>query len=492
MALSPGDIIDDKYRIVRLLGEGGMGAVYEAENTRIARRVAIKVLLGDAAERPDVVQRFEREAQAAGRIGSDHILEILDFGNLPNGDRFMVMEMLDGEELSSRIKRQVLTPEQTVPLFLQLLDGLAAAHAAGIVHRDLKPDNIFILKEKAGQKDFVKIIDFGISKFNQLNDSEHSKTKTGMLMGTPYYLSPEQARGAARSDPRSDIYSCGVILYQCVTGVVPFDAETLNELLFAIVLSPPRPIDEVAPHLDAGFRSIIQRSMARELHERFQSAQEFRDALDAWGQGRGYAGAPMQAPADLSGQLPAAPADMSGPVQAMGVMTPQTPNLPVDTRANWSQSQDMVQVPKKSNAGLFIGLGAAGFLLLGGLGLGAVFLLRGSPEPPPADPAAQTEDAPTEPTADEPKPDDSAEKADEAKLQADEAKLQADEAELKADEAKVKEDEKQDEAKGDAPVAGKPAPHPVAAPGKPKPAPAPAKPKPAPAPANPSKPDFGY
>ncbi|MGE0324730.1 MAG: protein kinase [Polyangiaceae bacterium] len=484
MALSPGDIIDDKYRIVRLLGEGGMGAVYEAENNRIARRVAIKVLLGDAAERPDVVQRFEREAQAAGRIGSDHILEILDFGNLPNGDRFMVMEMLDGEELSSRIKRQVLTPEQTVPLFLQLLDGLAAAHAAGIVHRDLKPDNIFILKEKAGHKDFVKIIDFGISKFNQLNDSEHSKTKTGMLMGTPYYLSPEQARGAARSDPRSDIYSCGVILYQCVTGTVPFDAETLNELLFAIVLSPPRPIDEVAPHLDAGFRSIIQRSMARELHERFQSAQEFRDALEAWSQGRGYV-APMQ-------PMQTAPADMSGQVAAVGMMTPQTPNLPVDTRASWSQSQDMGQVPKKSSAGLFIGLGAAAFLLLGGLGLGAVFMLRGSPEPPPVEPAAQG-DAPTDPAKEEPKGDDSAE-ADEAKLEADEAKLKADEAKLDADEEKLKADEKAEEKpdeKAADPVASKPAaPKPAA----PKPAaPKPAAPKPAaPTPAKPAKPDFGY
>lgn len=485
MALSPGDIIEDKYRIVRLLGEGGMGAVYEAENTRIARRVAIKVLLGDAAERPDVVQRFEREAQAAGRIGSDHILEILDFGNLPNGDRFMVMEMLDGEELSARIKRQVMTPEQTVPLFLQLLDGLAAAHNAGIVHRDLKPDNIFILKEKAGHKDFVKIIDFGISKFNQLNDSEHSKTKTGMLMGTPYYLSPEQARGAARSDPRSDIYSCGVILYQCVTGVVPFDAETLNELLFAIVLSPPRNIDEVAPHLDAGFRAIIQRSMARELHERFQSAQEFRDALAAWSQGRGYVAPPMQ---------PAA-ADMSGPVQAVGMPMPQTPNLPTDTRASWSQSQDMVQVPKKSSAGLFIGLGAAGFLLLGGLGLGAVFMLRGSAEPAPAEPAAQTD----APVTDEPKPEDSTEKADEAKLEADEAKLKADEAELKADEAKLEADEaklKEDEKKAEedakkAPLAGTPAAPKPAAPTPAKPKPAPAKPT-APAPAKPTKPDFGY
>src|SRR3954452_9012291 len=164
MSLEIGQIIDGKYRIVRLIGEGGMGAVFEGENLRIRRRVAIKVLHAATASNAEAVQRFEREAQAAGRIGSDHILEVLDLGQFPNGDRFMVMEYLDGEPLGARIARNGrLTPHEIAPLAKQVLAGLEAAHSAGIIHRDLKPDNIYVLKEKAGQADYIKLIDFGIS-----------------------------------------------------------------------------------------------------------------------------------------------------------------------------------------------------------------------------------------------------------------------------------------------------------------------------------------
>ncbi|MCA9277439.1 MAG: serine/threonine protein kinase, partial [Phycisphaerales bacterium] len=173
------------------------------------------------AEKTDVVQRFEREAQAAGRIGSEHIVEVLDLGNLPSGERFMVMEFLEGEDLTARIKRlKRLTPQQAVPILVQVLEGLAAAHDAGIIHRDLKPDNIFILRNKAGRADFVKILDFGVSKFSAL-DSDMSMTKTGAVMGTPYYMSPEQAKGG-KIDARSDLYAVGVVLYQAITGRVPF------------------------------------------------------------------------------------------------------------------------------------------------------------------------------------------------------------------------------------------------------------------------------
>ncbi|HZO16902.1 MAG TPA: serine/threonine-protein kinase, partial [Polyangiaceae bacterium] len=210
MPLQPGEILDGKYRIVRLVGEGGMGAVYEGENTRIKRRVAIKVLHTAVAEKLDVVQRFEREAQAAGRIGSEHIVEVLDLGNLPSGERYMVMEFLEGEDLTARIKKKKrLPPQEVVPIMAQVLEGLAAAHDAGIIHRDLKPDNIFILTRKAGRADFVKILDFGVSKFSAL-DSDMSMTRTGAVMGTPYYMSPEQAKGG-QIDGRSDLYSIGVV-----------------------------------------------------------------------------------------------------------------------------------------------------------------------------------------------------------------------------------------------------------------------------------------
>jgi serine/threonine-protein kinase len=281
MTLEPGQIVDGKYRIVRMLGSGGMGAVYEGENARIHRKVAIKVLHAGVAAKADVVERFEREAQAAGRIGSEHIVEVLDLGSLPQGERYMVMEFLEGESLGDRIKkRKRLEPRELAPIAHQLLEGLAAAHDAGIIHRDLKPDNVYLLTSKGGQRDFVKVLDFGVSKFSALDDSM-SMTKTGAVMGTPYYMSPEQARGA-KIDPRSDLYSVGVVLYQAVTGRVPFNAETFNELVFKIALEAPHPAELVTPGLDPAFATIVARSMMRDAGARFQSAREFQQALAHW------------------------------------------------------------------------------------------------------------------------------------------------------------------------------------------------------------------
>src|SRR5271165_2149245 len=239
MVLEAGDVIDGKYRLVRVIGKGGMGAVYEGENVLIKRRVAIKVLHAANTSSAESVRRFEREAQAAGEIGSDHILEVLDLGSLPNGDRYLVMEYLDGETLADRIERLgQLTPAQIAPIARQFLEALVSAHAAGIIHRDLKPENIFILRSKAGRSDFVKLIDFGVSKFSRpFNEGEHRMTRANAVLGTPCYMSPEQARGASETDVRSDIYSCGVILYESVSGRLPFEGESFNDLMFKIALS---------------------------------------------------------------------------------------------------------------------------------------------------------------------------------------------------------------------------------------------------------------
>lgn len=282
MTITPGMVIDGKYSIVRLIGEGGMGAVYEGVNQLIRRRVAIKVLHAGTKDSAGVVERFEREAQAAGCIGSDHILEVLDLGSLPNGDRYMVMEFLDGESLADRIRGLGrMSPQDITPLLRQALVGLDAAHRAGIVHRDLKPDNIYILKEKAGRPNFVKIIDFGISKFNSLS-GDMSMTRTGAVMGTPYYMSPEQAKGAGSVTAQTDLYSMGVIAFEALTGRVPFDGQTFNDLMFKIVLSEMPDLEEIVPGIDAGFAAIVRKAMHKDMSQRFQDCEEFIAALDRW------------------------------------------------------------------------------------------------------------------------------------------------------------------------------------------------------------------
>jgi serine/threonine-protein kinase len=389
MGLESGQVIDGKYRIVRLLGEGGMGAVYEGENVRIHRRVAIKVLHAGVAGNADAVQRFEREAQAAGRIGSDHIVEVLDLGNLPEGDRYMVMEYLDGESLSHRIqKRGRLEPNEAAPLLLQLLDGLVAAHGAGIIHRDLKPDNVFLLRSRKGQGDFVKILDFGISKFNSLNaDSGMSMTRTGAVMGTPFYMSPEQAKGSKQMDHRSDLYSAGVILYESVTGQVPFNADTFNELLFKIVLETAAPPERHAPGLDPTFSAIVQKAMGREPNDRFQSAAEFAAVLEGWiaaqGLETGKPGLPLPRP-----PAPSAPMIKDAPLAATLAHTP----------APWSQTGATAPAevptgpPAKKNKKLAVA-SMAGVVVLGFVSLFGMRALRGSavevsPTPPSAPAAA--------------------------------------------------------------------------------------------------------
>ena len=282
MALVAGQILENKYRIERPLAQGAMGAVFVAENTLIQRRVAIKVLHGDVAANETWVKRFINEAQAAGQIGSEHIVEILDVGKLPDGSRFMVMEYLEGETLRDLMKaRGRLRPEEIGTVLLELVDGLQDAHAKGIVHRDLKPANVF-LQRRRGKPPRVKILDFGISKFNQMAGEEAQMTRTGAMMGTPYYMSPEQVRASGSVDGRADLYAVGVILFEALVGKVPINAPTLPELMFKICFEPMPHPRSVMPDVDPAIADIVARAMERDPAARFQTALEMHQALSAF------------------------------------------------------------------------------------------------------------------------------------------------------------------------------------------------------------------
>jgi serine/threonine protein kinase len=427
MALELGQTIDGKYRIVRLIGEGGMGAVYEGENVRIRRKVAIKLLHGGIASNAEMVQRFEREAQVAGTVGNDHILEILDLGALPNGDRYMVMEFLEGETLTERIKsRTRLQAADAVNIVRQMLTGLEAAHGAGIVHRDLKPDNIFVLRSKAGVKDFVKIIDFGISKFTE-HASSTRMTRTGALMGTPHYMAPEQATGSTEIDRRTDIYAVGIILYEAVTGRVPFQAETFNQLLFEIALARITPARQIVPELDAAIDSIILKASARDPGQRFQTCGEFLAALDNWERTGSAVSLPpgesieaiVAATVPRTGSMPmnaggGTDATLSqpaagGPVPSGSVPSGSVPGVSSPGRASSPAVQAAPIQPtlntwaNSSQAGVqkakppVLAATVLGVVLLLGGGTGAYFFLRSAPTP--SAPAATGSPAETPPSA---------------------------------------------------------------------------------------------
>ncbi len=279
MSFEPGQVIDGKYRITRVLGAGGMGAVYEGENVRIGRKVAIKVLHAEAAHAPDLRRRFEREARVAAKIGSHNICDVIDLGDLPDGHAYLVMEYLEGETLEDILNREVRVRAHFIaPLVMQLLDGLSAMHGASIIHRDMKPANVFVTANGV-----VKILDFGISKFQVQADAMTQNTQTGALMGTPLYMSPEQSRGARDVDGRSDIYCVGVILYRALSGGHCFEADNLPQLLFKTALEDPIPL---RPHLldqaDEPFVAIVERAMAKQPSDRYATAREMREAIEAW------------------------------------------------------------------------------------------------------------------------------------------------------------------------------------------------------------------
>ncbi|WP_275939210.1 serine/threonine-protein kinase [Polyangium spumosum] len=273
-----GQVIGDKYRVKALLGEGGMGAVYEAEHLAIGRIVAVKVLHPKHAQQADSVARLRHEARIAGSIGHPNICEIHDLGRLEDGTPYLVMERLVGETLDQRIKRDGALPERDVAdVMHQVLSALTAAHGKGIIHRDLKPENVFLVR-KPGTPPVAKLLDFGISKAID-EDTATDLTMPGIVMGTPYYMAPEQARGDRGLDHRVDLWAAGVILYEALSGRRPFVARNYNALLVQILTSKHRSLAEVRPNITRGLERVVDRALAKMREDRYQHAAEFQDGL---------------------------------------------------------------------------------------------------------------------------------------------------------------------------------------------------------------------
>ena len=271
-----------KYDIVRIIGRGGMGTVYEALNTTIGKRVAMKFIDAGTAHNADTVARFQREAQAASAVESAHIVEIFDSGISERGQPYIVMELLRGEDLGHRIKRcgRLDLPE-ALHVTGQILRGLYRAHKAGIVHRDLKPDNIFLV-DRDDDPDFAKILDFGISKVRRGGDTPmHTLTRQGTVLGTPFYMSPEQAQAQPDVDARSDLWSVGAILYECLTGRPPYTGTTYEQVIVNICMNDAEDVRAHNPAVPEAVALVIARALSRDRAGRFADARDMLDALRA-------------------------------------------------------------------------------------------------------------------------------------------------------------------------------------------------------------------
>ncbi len=278
-----GTVVADRYRVLSKLGEGGMGVVYLAEHIIIEKKVALKILSEDFARKADLVQRFMQEAKAASKIGHENIVDITDFGETPSGSVFFTMEYLEGSDLAGHIRKggPIAFP-RTRHVVTQICRALGAAHAKGIIHRDMKPENVFLI-EREGEADFVKILDFGIAKMNTMEEGARL-TRTGMIFGTPEYMSPEQAKGD-RPDHRVDIYAVGCILYEMLTGDVPFHADTFMGVLTKHMFEAPMPLNQRAPqaNIPADVEAVVMKALAKDRDQRFQTMKEMSVALAACG-----------------------------------------------------------------------------------------------------------------------------------------------------------------------------------------------------------------
>lgn len=259
-----------------------MGAVWEGTHLSLGTRVAVKFIDAEYAESPEARSRFENEARAAARLRSKHVVEVYDHGVSDDGRPFIVMEFLQGEPLDKRLDRVGRLPaNETAQILLQVCRALTKAHAANIVHRDLKPENVFLVWDDEEHADLVKVVDFGIAKFNDQSMNGSSATRTGSVLGTPYYMSPEQARGLRGVDSRSDLWSVAVIAYRCIVGSLPFEGEAVGDLLVKLCTAPIPVPSEIVTDVPPSFDAWFHKALSREPAQRFQTAAQLSESLAA-------------------------------------------------------------------------------------------------------------------------------------------------------------------------------------------------------------------
>ena len=274
--LAENSVVANRFRLNRLLGRGGMGSVWHATHLGLDIPCAVKFIEGEFAHMAEAQQRFEREAKAAAQLRSPHVVQILDHG-VCDGTPYIAMELLDGEDLGKRLTRVGrMDVREVITIITQVCRALSRAHQLGIVHRDLKPDNIFLVRDD--DREIAKVLDFGIAKSNA-TALDGSNTKTGAMLGTPYYMSPEQAQGIKSVDFRSDLWSLAVIVFQAITGHLPFESEALGDLLVKIIVQPIPVPSHIAHDVPPGFDAWWNKASQRDPALRHQTAKEFAEAL---------------------------------------------------------------------------------------------------------------------------------------------------------------------------------------------------------------------
>ncbi len=397
---SGGELLAGKYRVERVIGEGGMGVVLAARHEALNTNVAIKLLRSSALGHTDVVGRFMREARAAVSLRSEHVARVFDVGNLDDGRPYIVMERLEGKDLGDVIDDSAgpIPIPDAVDYVMQACEAIAEAHAAGIVHRDLKPKNLFLTHAVHGRP-LVKVLDFGISKIDpRAGAHEMQLTRTTEVIGSPSYMSPEQLRSSRNVDARTDIWALGVILYELLTRRVPFYAETVTELVLVIATEQQPPLRSVRPDCPEVLDQIIERCLHKQPEHRFQSVVELVQALEPFAHGiQATITERVRAVAAASGrQLPPVSSSASVPVPAPPPAPSSRVNVHGGTSVAWGETESLVgpsplatatPPAPSSRAGLVVGLVIGGLVLASAAAGGAVFFVKRSTAhstPPPA------------------------------------------------------------------------------------------------------------